>query len=60
MAAFKKIKLISLVDLIQLAKDSGGNVFNYKHIAYILEPLKNNFVKRKVILPKPMRHDITY
>lgn len=59
-ATFKKINLISLYKLIQLANDNGGNIFNHKHIAYVLEPVGKSYVKRKVILSKPMRHDITY
>lgn len=58
--ALKKIKLISLYHLIKLASDNGGNIFNYKHVAYILEPFERNYIKRKVILPKPTRQDVRY
>lgn len=58
---FKKINLISLPNLIELARDGEGiNAFNYKHVAYFLEPNEENYVKRKVVQLRPPNPAVVY
>ncbi len=58
---FKKINLISLPNLIELARDGEGiDAFNYKHVACFLEPKEENYVKRKVVQLRPPNPAVVY
>jgi len=53
----KKIKFISLSKLLELSRDDAGEAFNNKHLAYFIEKKGNKYVKTKVRLLKPLRHE---
>ena len=53
--AFKQINFTTLTQLISLAQQDGGDSFNSRHIAYIIEQDKDGYVKHKVKLLKPQQ-----
>lgn len=59
----KSITLISLASLIEMSRDGEGiKAFNYKHVAYFLEPVpsRDNYMKRKVIQLRPPNPAVVY
>ena len=44
----KGIRLITIVDLLKLIKQSEGEKFNEKHILYLIQPLNRGYTKREV------------